>query len=299
MFEIIPNWHPLFVHFTVALLSLSVLFFIIQLPFAETELGDNFLVFARYSLWIGVLMTVLTLVAGWDAYNTVDHDTPSHTAMTDHKNWAFGTFAVFLVAAIWWYSINRTSEKAPALFVLLLVIGLGLLVATGHKGSKLVFFYGLGVENLPAKDDHQSGGGHSHSHGDDHGEPGHHDNDDSMDDGHGHGSGGHDDIGGSASEHSHDGMENADHHRDDLMSAPKEHSDSDGHSHDNMDSGTSHDDLSMEGQTMEAETSTASSPSSPSSSEPIAMQPAKVKIESYQDGTIRETLPEVALDIQE
>jgi hypothetical protein len=29
MFEIIPNWHPIFVHFTVALLSLAVGLFVV------------------------------------------------------------------------------------------------------------------------------------------------------------------------------------------------------------------------------------------------------------------------------
>jgi len=170
--EMIPNWHPLFVHFTVALFTLSVIFFAVQRPLADTEIGDNFLVFARYSLWLGVLFSLITLVAGWDAYNTVNHDTPSHLAMTDHRNWGVVTFGVFFIAAIWWLLVQRISEKASLAFLLFLFIGAGLLVTTGHKGSMLVYHYGLGVKSLPAKDDHKAGGGHGHDHAHGHDEMG-------------------------------------------------------------------------------------------------------------------------------
>jgi len=166
MIEILPNWHPLFVHFTVALFSMSVVFFVVQLPFAKTEIGDNFMVIARYSLWLGVLFSIATIIAGWDAYNTVNHDTPSHSAMTDHRNWGLVTFAVFVFSAIWWKIVKNTSEKASLAFLLCLFVGAGLLVNTGHKGSQLVYKFGLGVKSLPAKDDHKAGGGHDHAHGD-------------------------------------------------------------------------------------------------------------------------------------
>jgi len=238
MIEIIPNWHPLFVHFTVALFSLSIIFFIVQRPFAETDLGDNLMVFARYSLWLGVIFSLATLAAGWDAYNTVDHDTPSHAAMTDHRNWGLGTFAVFFIAAIWWVIVKTYSEKASLAFLLCLVIGGGLLVTTGHKGSQLVYFFGLGVQNLPEKDDHKSGGGHSH-------EPGQ----------------GHDES--DSSEENHDEF-----HEED----------------------TGHDDLTLNNPINENVTLAGA--------EAFVIL-AKPKIEKYDDGTIRESLPEVAMDLQE
>ncbi len=164
MIEIIPNWHPLFVHFTVALLSLAVLFFIIEKPIHETIMGDNFLVFARYCLWLGVALSFITVLAGWSAYNSVDHDNLSHLAMTDHRNWALSTFAIFVVAAIWLVASSKLKEGASILFLLVLIIGAGLLGVTGFKGAELVYKYGLGVESLPSKSDHNSSDGHSHDH---------------------------------------------------------------------------------------------------------------------------------------
>jgi len=167
MIEIIPNWHPLFVHFTVALLSLSVVFFILEKPLHETEYGDNFLVFARYCLWLGVLISVITVLAGWDAYNTVDHDTPSHTAMTEHRNFALVTFGLFVIAAIWLAASSTLRQGASWIFIVYMLIASGLLMVTGNKGAELVYYYGLGVESLPKSDDHghAPGQAHDHAHG--------------------------------------------------------------------------------------------------------------------------------------
>lgn len=171
MIEIIPNWHPLLVHFTIALLSLSIVFFVLQKPFCDSEIGDNFGIFARYSLFLGVGISVLTLLAGWDAFNTVDHDTPSHVAMLDHRLWGLSTFGVFLIALIWFLLSSDMRYGASVVFLIFMMIGGGLLVTTGYKGSELVYKYGLGVQSLPKAENHDHASGHDHgSSADDHGD---------------------------------------------------------------------------------------------------------------------------------
>jgi len=166
MIEIIPNWHPLFVHFSVSLLGLSVLFFILEKPIHETIMGDNFLIFARYSLILGVAITFFTVIAGWSAYNSVDHDNQSHLAMTDHRNWALATFGLFVLAAIWLSLSPRLKEGASIIFILYLSVATALLGVTGFKGAELVYHYGLGVKSLPNKNAHDHTDGHAHKHDD-------------------------------------------------------------------------------------------------------------------------------------
>lgn len=191
--EIIPNWHPVFVHFTVALLSVSVVLFFVARLFARTDFGDHSSLVASWTLWIGVGLSALTLVSGWDAYNSVNHDTPSHTAMEDHRLWALVTLIVF-VGLFAWTLLHRSVRDEPGnSFLLVSVVGLVLLLTTGYKGGHLVFKYGLGVESMPKVE----AGGHSHA------------------DGHAHDS----TIGESSVEHTHTESVEDGHHHDDSVDA--------------------------------------------------------------------------------
>lgn len=168
--QIIPNYHPFLVHFTLAPLLLACGLFLLSLLLSkDTDCHKKCLIVARWNLAIGLLFMIGTLFAGWLAYNSVVHDGPSHAAMTDHRNWALLTAGFFLLIGVWTY-ITRTTNKIGIFFALALVIGSALLLTTGYKGAEAVYRHGLGVMSLPnfdmmvmpggEKDEHKS-----HSHG--------------------------------------------------------------------------------------------------------------------------------------
>ncbi len=159
--EIIPNLHPIFVHFTVALLSLSVGLFVVT-SFIQGPLKEQWQIVARWSLWFGAGITVITALTGLNAYNTVAHDGPSHLAMTDHRNWAVVTITLFLLLACWSIIWIRKGKNLSAAFVVCMVIAGAVLGSTAWRGGEVVYRYGLGVMSLPQS----SGDGHDHSHGD-------------------------------------------------------------------------------------------------------------------------------------
>lgn len=238
MIEIIPNWHPIFVHFAIGLLSISALFHIVASLNSSSTNYYQFESVANWNLWVGTVLAVVTVIAGWFAYNSVDHDTPSHLAMTDHRNWGMATTGVFAVLAIW--SVQRARKSIPIGWALtiLILIATGLLATTGWKGGELVYRHGLGVMSLPSKSEHDHG---AHDHGD------------GADSGHAH-----DDLGMSGNSETKDMMEGEaehevgeadhghDHSHDSIDSAekPAQNSDeaqaasskkSDGHDHDHGD----------------------------------------------------------------
>lgn len=191
MLEIIPNWHPIFVHFTVALLSLSAALFVVT-PFIKSPLQEQWRIVARWTLWFGAAITVITALTGLYAYNTVAHDTPSHVAMTDHRNWAIATMTLFFTLAIFSVIRVRRQQALGTVFVVLMFIAAGLLSATAWRGGEVVYRYGLGVMSLPESD----GEGHAHEHADGHGHgdtdtavSNHHGTEMSADAGMGHGDG--------------------------------------------------------------------------------------------------------------
>lgn len=159
MFEIIPNWHPIFVHFTVALLSLAVGLFAVT-PLVSSPLKEQWLVVARWTLWFGAGFTVITVAAGFYAYNTVAHDTPSHAAMMDHRNWAVATIALFMALTVWSVVAVRKGKQLGVAFVVAMLISGGVLASTAWRGGEAVYRYGLGVMSLPKA----KGEGHDHGH---------------------------------------------------------------------------------------------------------------------------------------
>ena len=165
MIEIIPNWHPVFVHFTVALLIIATITHLLSRFLPDGELTNQLTIVARWNLRLGAGFTLLTVATGWYAYTTVGHDAPSHIAMTGHRNWAMATFALFLGIAGWEYYLSRGGKDKGWLFTGLLVIAAGLLLNTAWHGGELVYRYGLGVMSLPKPE----GPGHPHEHGAGHG----------------------------------------------------------------------------------------------------------------------------------
>ena len=159
MFEIIPNWHPIFVHFTVALLSLAAGLFVVM-PFVKSPLKEQWQTVARWALWFGAGFTIITGLTGLYAYNTVAHDAPSHLAMTEHRNWAIATITLFLGLAVWSIIWVRKNKPLGMIFVVCMTIAGGLLASTAWHGGEAVYRYGLGVMSLPKSE----GEGHSHSH---------------------------------------------------------------------------------------------------------------------------------------
>jgi uncharacterized membrane protein len=162
MISIIPNWHPILVHFTIGLLSISVVFYFAQtlLPI-EHKWKQQWLHMANWSLWTGCLFILLTVVAGWYAYNTVAHDTASHEAMTLHRNWALPTAVLFLIIGISAIGLAKKDNNPNPLFLSVSTVAAIMLMVTGWLGSEAVYRYGLGVMSLPVIED-----GHDHSHDD-------------------------------------------------------------------------------------------------------------------------------------
>jgi uncharacterized membrane protein len=64
MIEIIPNWHPVFVHFTVALLIIAAIIHLLSHFLPKGDLVNQLTIVARWKCWFGMEFTLLTLAEG-------------------------------------------------------------------------------------------------------------------------------------------------------------------------------------------------------------------------------------------
>ena len=167
MFEIIPNWHPIFVNFTVALFLVSALLYFVVLLSPNASWSRGCLAAAHWNLALGAGFVLITVGTGLNAYYTVAHDSPSHAAMTDHRNWALATAGVIVAMGLWQWLRRRRGSQPNVFLAVTLVLAGGLLTVTAWKGAELVFRYGLGVMALieaeAPGENHEHG---SHDHGD-------------------------------------------------------------------------------------------------------------------------------------
>lgn len=165
MIDIIPNWHPFFVHFTIVFVL--ILAVVQLLKWLAPNCYKQLVTPNTHHLLVALtfLSVVATVAAGFFAYNSVAHDTPSHLAMTNHKNWALVTAAIISSGAVFYVVLPKFKNwLAGSLFV----AGAVLVLITGFKGGELVYRYGLGVMSLPQADadSHDHAGGHDSSEGD-------------------------------------------------------------------------------------------------------------------------------------
>ena len=163
MLEVLPNWHPIFVHFTVALTTVSLILFCCSIALTHYEHEHKHLlrILSYGNLWLAGIFTVFTALSGWYAFNTVAHDTPSHMAMTIHRNWAIAAVVLIVLGAIWSYQYISTGHEHHKKMMVVLLVGIAVILpVTAWKGGEVVYRYGLGVISIPQVDNH----GHDHVH---------------------------------------------------------------------------------------------------------------------------------------
>jgi uncharacterized membrane protein/ketosteroid isomerase-like protein len=190
MIEIIPNIHPILVHFTVAIIVLSGL---LQIVIWSVSSDNSALISAqKWLLFSGTVAVIATVLTGLNAASTVNHDTASHLAIIDHRNWALPTAIIFLLGvAVFQLMPTKRSSVAGILFI----ASTALVSVTAFKGGELVYRYGIGVMALPEV----SAEGHEHDAG--------------------------------AGEHEHEEAEQALDVSSETVTQAEEHDNSDGHSH--------------------------------------------------------------------
>ncbi len=164
MIEIIPNFHPVLVHFPIAFITSALAFTAIGALLNNKPYASLILLAGRWMLWGAVLFALIAVVFGWFAYNSVEHDEISHAAMTVHRNWALGTLVAWLALLAWDVWCGRTGKKPTLGFLVALMVAWLLVMATAWHGGELVYRYGLGVMSLPKAEG--AGHDHPHAHGD-------------------------------------------------------------------------------------------------------------------------------------
>lgn len=159
-FQVIPNFHPIVVHFPIALTIIAFLLSIAAYARRSHPVSAQLAAAGHFTLWLAAIGAATAVLFGWLAYNSVNHDDAGHAAMLLHRSWAVPTAVGLILLASWdaWkYRVNELIS-VPMLFVLFLLSQS--IAVTGWLGGEVVYRHGIGVLSLPASE----GAGHSHHH---------------------------------------------------------------------------------------------------------------------------------------
>ncbi len=162
---ITPNWHPLLLHYPIALLILGVLIEI----FTSGCTRSGLRVAGRWMMLLGAMLAVPTITAGIYAFRgvvvpgNIDIDQQWHQVVQQsawsQQHWTImanhirlNTFAVVLFLAAMVFGLAgsdawRRSARLPLLLVML--VGVGLMGAGAWYGGELVYRLGTGVATAP------------------------------------------------------------------------------------------------------------------------------------------------------
>jgi uncharacterized membrane protein len=145
--DIIPNWHPVFVHFTIALLPIAALLYTASALTPRNAVSPYLLAAARIDLGIGILLTLVTILAGVNALaHSEFHNTAQIAAAHVHRRAAIATGITWLILALWDARAALKARRPQTLFVLLLLAAVVPVAATGWLGAELVDRHAVGVQ---------------------------------------------------------------------------------------------------------------------------------------------------------
>ena len=162
MIQIIPNFHPVVVHFPIALTIVSFVAALASQLFKKRVFANQLATVSHYLLWLAAATALVAVTFGWLAYNSVNHDNAGHAAMTVHKFWAFTTAAVLVLLALFDFKKHQSSTIMPMYLVCLLGLASALVSSTAWLGSEVVYRHGIGVMSLPEQENLE-GRQHAHS----------------------------------------------------------------------------------------------------------------------------------------
>jgi uncharacterized membrane protein len=147
----LPTWHPLLVHFPIALvLSATALLLAARLLRSESLAGTAATV-GTWNLCLGAVAALFALGSGLGAVLNLDVSAAARAAISVHVKWAMLTTLLLVLLAVWRGAGSASRSRPSWIFLVVLLAASAALSFTGYRGGKNVFEYGVGVRKIAAR----------------------------------------------------------------------------------------------------------------------------------------------------
>jgi len=146
--------HAFSVHFSIALLITSVIAYFISFVSDKYVIKYQSRLIARWMLWFGAAVALISVVFGLYAYSSVAHDDMSHHLLNQHRNIALFGVLLVIILTLWSLVLFKDDKEEKAGFILVHLIASAALLYVTWSGTLLVYQYGVGVSHLPDSQSH-------------------------------------------------------------------------------------------------------------------------------------------------
>jgi len=142
---LIPGWHPMVVHFPLALVTTAVALLLAARLLRQERLAATLATVGTWNLCLGALAAMFAIGTGMAAAMHLEVSPAAHHAISLHVRWAmFTTLGLVLLAV--WRGAGTAQESRPSwIFMIVLLGAFAALVVTGYRGGQNVYRFGVGV----------------------------------------------------------------------------------------------------------------------------------------------------------
>ena len=141
----IPAWHPLLVHFPLALVLTAAAALVGARLWRDERMAATLATVGTWNLCLGAVGIVFAFGSGLAATLGLELGDAARLALGLHVRWSVSACFLVLLAAVWRGAGAPAQARPGWLFLLVLFSASLVLIVTGYRGGLNVYTFGIGV----------------------------------------------------------------------------------------------------------------------------------------------------------
>ena len=146
---LLPGWHPMVVHFPLALVVVAALSLLAARLLRAERHCATLATLGTWNLCLGAFAALFALGTGLAATIHLQAGPEAHQAISLHMKWAVSATLALVLLAVWRGAGTAQESRPSWIFIVLLMAATAALIMTGYRGGQNVYRYGVGVHGIP------------------------------------------------------------------------------------------------------------------------------------------------------
>jgi uncharacterized membrane protein len=142
--RLVPGWHPVVVHFPLALIVTAACF-LSAARVVRGRTAETLAIVGTWTLVVGALSLLFALGTGLAAVIELHVGAAAHEAISSHVKSAILTAVLVSSSALWRGTGVAQGARPSWGFLLVMWVATSSLIVTGYRGGQNVYRYGVGV----------------------------------------------------------------------------------------------------------------------------------------------------------